>query len=89
MPEAPRAPKGRLNGVQTPEGGAVLGSPRCEVCGRPLGPRARRVTAPQRVCSARCRGIRWRQAKQQTQRSRDQEIRVLLETALKKLEGAP
>jgi hypothetical protein len=44
------------------------------------------VTTPQRVCSAKCRGIRWRRAQQQTQRTRDDEIRVLLETALKKLE---
>ena len=67
----------------------MLGSPGCEVCGRPLGARARQVTKPQRACSAKCRGIRWRRAKRQTQRTRDDEIRALLETALKKLEGAP
>jgi hypothetical protein len=68
----------------------VLVSPRCEVCGGPLGPRARQVTTRQRVCSASCQAKRWRQAKQQTEQNRDHEIRVLLETALKKLdEGAP
>jgi len=88
MPEAPQGPEARLDGVQTPEAVAVLGSPRCEVCGRPLGPRAQRVTTPQRVCSAKCRATRWRRAKQQTQWTRDEEIRALLKTALKKLDEA-
>lgn len=39
----------------------MLGSPRCEVCGEPLGPRAERAKAPRVTCSAKCRGIRWRQ----------------------------
>jgi len=38
----------------------VLGSPRCEVCAKPLGPRAAAQKNPQVTCSASCRGKRWR-----------------------------
>ena len=76
-------PGSRLGSVRT-ETPAPLVRSRCPVC------RERWLAGRQTVCSARCRAKWWRRAKQQTERSRDHEIRVLLETALKKLEeGAP
>jgi len=40
----------------------MLGSPRCEVCGKDLGPRAADPDAKVRqvTCSAKCRSLRWR-----------------------------
>lgn len=46
--------------VQTPQAASVLGSPRCAVCGKPLGARAAAQKNPQVTCSGTCRGKRWR-----------------------------
>jgi hypothetical protein len=43
-------------------------------------PRGRTVT-----CSDRCRAIRWRRQRQSATEIRDQELRALLEAALRKL----
>jgi hypothetical protein len=80
MPEPLRAPESGPEGVRTEDHAPLVGS-RCPVC------RERELRGRQTVCSARCRAKRWRQAKHQIQRSRDNEIRSLLETALKKLDG--
>ena len=48
-------------GVQTPQGAPVLGSPRCEICGKALDQPVRAQDRHQATCSSRCRGIRWRQ----------------------------
>jgi hypothetical protein len=83
MPEARRTPGSRLGSVRTETPAPLVGS-RCPVC------RERWLRGRQTVCSAKCRAKRWRQAKHQIRRTRDAEIRVLLATALKKLEeGAP
>jgi hypothetical protein len=73
----------RQEGVRTATPPSLVGSP-CPVSQeRPLRRR-------QTVCSGSCRAKRWR-ARQVDQRrasvSRDEEIRALLETALKKLGG--
>jgi predicted nucleic acid-binding Zn ribbon protein len=65
---------------------AVIGSPEpvCAICGGSLDPRKRAA------CSAKCRAALSRRRRKDAQRNRDEDIRALLETALKKLEeGAP
>jgi hypothetical protein len=51
--------------------GAVVGSPRCEVCDTPLGGRQKFA------CSDACRAIRWRLRQQSSRQHRDEELRVL------------
>jgi predicted nucleic acid-binding Zn ribbon protein len=65
------------------ERSAVVASPEpvCTVCGGPRGPRKRET------CSDKCRAGLSRQRRKDAQRSRDDKIRTLLETALKKLDG--
>ena len=66
--------------VRTP----VVGSRRrCPVC------QAVDLTGRQTVCSARCRRARSRQRERAARDVRDREIRVLLETAFKRLEEGP
>ena len=66
--------------VRTP----VVGSGRpCPVC------QAVDLTGRQTVCSARCRRERSRRREQAAREARDQEIRVLRETALRKLQEGP
>jgi hypothetical protein len=81
MPAPSPAPPGRPQGVRTPTPPSLLGS-RCPVC------KERLLLGRQTVCSGRCRAKCWR-ARQVDQRrasaSRDEEIRALLETALKKV----
>ena len=61
-------------------GGSGIG---CPACGKPLEGR-------QTACSGKCRAALSRRRREEAQRTRDEEVRVLLETALKKLnEGAP
>ena len=67
--------------VRTP----VVGSRRrCPVC------QQADLTGRQTVCSASCRGERSRQRETAARQTQDREIRILLETALRKLqEGGP
>lgn len=86
MPEPSTGPPARLEGVGKRQDDSMLGSPVCRACGATI-PRPRRG---QRACSPRCRWRLWRgrQAEQcRATTSRDEEIRALLETALKKLGG--
>ena len=64
-----------------PERSDVLGSPEsiCVVCGGPRDARKREA------CSDKCRAALSRRRRKDARRSRDEEIRALLETALKKL----
>jgi predicted nucleic acid-binding Zn ribbon protein len=69
-----------------PERSAVVGSsqPVCAVCGGPRDPRKREA------CSDKCRAELSRRRRRDALRIRDDGIRALLATALKKLEeGAP
>ncbi len=62
----------------------VVGSRRCPVCDRVA------LQSRQTVCSAACRRRRSRDRQLTALRARDDEVRALLATALKKLEeGAP
>jgi len=80
MSEANPEPKVPPESVRTP----VVGSPRrCPVC------QAVDLRGRQTVCSARCRRARTRQRETAARQARDQEIRVLLETALRKLQEGP
>jgi hypothetical protein len=104
MPRDQYAPIVSPVGVQTPRAGAVLGSPRCEVCQTPLGPRAHTEDPKhqQVVCSSKCRAERWRRqraaarrqeeedlrAREGARQARDQEIRALLLTAQASIEAA-
>ena len=65
----------------SPERSAPVGSPQpiCVVCGGPRDPRKREA------CSDQCRAALSRQRREDTQRTRDEEVRALLETGLKKL----
>ena len=84
MSEAPEAAGGRFQGVGKRQDDSVLGSPVCRACGRAI-PQPR---PGQRACSPRCRWRLWRARQTDSRRvtsSRDQELRALLETALKKL----
>ena len=68
------------------ERSGVIGSsaPVCAVCGGPRSPRKRET------CSDRCRAELSRRRRKDVQRIWDEEIRTLLEVALKKLEeGTP
>ena len=76
---APR-PKAPQESVRTPPSSSVVGSRPCPVC-RPV-----ELTGRQTVCSAQCRRARTRQRRQAAREARDQEIRVLSEMALRKLE---
>ena len=76
MSAATPEPKVPPESVRTP----VVGSPRrCLVC------QAVDLTGRQTVCSAACRGARTRQRETAARQARDREIRVLLETARRKL----
>lgn len=71
-------PKVPSESVRTP----VVGSGRrCPVC------QEVDLTDRQTVCSAGCRRERTRQREQAATEARDREIRVLLEAALRKLQG--
>ena len=72
----------RLKVPSEPERSAVVAShePVCEVCQKPR-PARRRAT-----CSDRCRTELNRRRRRDALRTRDDEIRVLLVTALRKLE---
>jgi hypothetical protein len=59
----------------------VVGS-RCPIC------QARSLQGRQTVCSAACRRTRSRQRQAAAREARDQEVRALLEAALRKLEGS-
>ena len=65
-----------------PERSAVVASPQpvCAACGGPRDPRKREA------CSDKCRTELSRRRRQDALRARDDEIRALLTTALKKLE---
>jgi predicted nucleic acid-binding Zn ribbon protein len=60
----------------------VVASPRaiCEACGAPMAERKGK-----RACSAKCRAALSRRRSDEARRARDQEIRALLETALRML----
>ena len=60
MPQPDRTPEIPPGGVQTPQGASVLGSPRCEICGKALEQPVLSQARIQVTCSSRCRGIRWR-----------------------------
>ena len=78
MSEANAPPEVPPESVRTP----VVGSPRrCPVC------QAVDLTGRQTLCSARCRRERSRRREQAAREARDREIRALLETALKRLQG--
>jgi hypothetical protein len=80
MPEPTTGAPARLEGVRTATPPSLVGS-RCPVC------QERLLRGLQTVCSGSCRAKRW-QARQGDQRrtaaSRDEQIRALLETALRK-----
>ncbi len=79
-------PSPTAEGRSESERSGVVGSPEpvCAACGGPRGPRKREA------CSDRCRAELSRRRRRDALRTRDDEIRALLETALKKLEeGAP
>jgi hypothetical protein len=77
MSQADPEPKVPPETVRTP----VVGSGRrCPVCGET------ELSGRQTACSAACRRERTRQREQAARQARDQEIRALLETALKKLQ---
>ena len=81
MPAPTTAPEPGSGGIRTDEPLSLIGS-RCPVC------QERPIRGRQTVCSGSCRAKRWRARKVEHLRasaSRDEEIRVLLETALKKL----
>ena len=81
MSEAQHVRKVSSEAVRTP----VVGSSRpCRGCGINLGPDRKGV-----YCSARCRARDHRRRREVTLRTRDQEIRTLLEAALRKLGGLP
>jgi predicted nucleic acid-binding Zn ribbon protein len=65
------------------ERSAVVASPGplCTVCGGPRGPRKREA------CSDKCRAALSRRLRERAFATRDQEIRDLLEAALRKLPG--
>jgi hypothetical protein len=65
--------------VRTP----VVASARCPVCGRV------ELRGRQTACSAACRRERSRRREVDARRARDHEVRLLLETALRKLEEGP
>jgi predicted nucleic acid-binding Zn ribbon protein len=74
-------PEGSPESVRTPVVGSGRGCPVCQ---------AADLTGRQTVCSASCRWERTRQRETAARQARDREIRVLLETALRKLEdGRP
>ncbi len=81
MSQADPEPKVPPESVRTP----VVGSGRrCPVCGET------KLRGRQTTCSASCRRARTRQREKAARQARDREIRVLLETALRKLqEGVP
>ena len=70
------------NRPRPPERSAVVASPQpvCAVCGGPRHPRKREA------CSDKCRAELSRRRRGDALRARDDEIRALLATALKKLE---
>ena len=76
------APQVPAESVRTQSEPAVIGSPeapdRCQVCGHAMAPRRGKA-----VCGPACR----REA--DARRARDHEVRMLLETAPKKLEEGP
>ena len=69
--------------VRTLSSSPVVGSRRCPVCGK------EELRGRQTVCSASCRRERTRQRERAARKARDREIRLLLETALKKLQEGP
>jgi predicted nucleic acid-binding Zn ribbon protein len=69
--------------VRTLSSSPMVGSRRCPVC------QEADLTGRQTVCSARCRRERTRQRESAARQARDQEIRALLETALRKLQEGP
>ena len=82
MSEVPPESKVPAETVRTP----VVGSRRrCPVCQKVD------LTGRQTACSAACRRERTRQRETAVRQARDREIRMLLETALKKLQekGVP
>ncbi len=77
------APKVSPAAVRTPLSSPVVGSRLCPVCQKTPLPGAKTV------CSAACRRERSRRREVDARRARDQEVRMLLETALRKLEEGP
>jgi predicted nucleic acid-binding Zn ribbon protein len=73
-------PQPGSGGVRTPSVGLVVGSRPCPICG------TRELEGKQTVCSGKCRAERSRRRREEVLRTRDDEIRTLLATALKKLE---
>ena len=57
----------------------MIGSRQCPIC------RKQELQGQQTACSAACRGERSRQREAEARRARDQEIRTLLEEALRRL----
>jgi len=60
----------------------MVGAARCPVCQKAS------LQGRQTVCSAACRRTRSRQREAEALRARDQEVRALLEAALRKLGGS-
>ena len=81
MPDPTTAPPAYPEGVRTVTSPSLVGSP-CPVC------HERSIRGRQTVCSGRCRARRWRLGKAALTGGRDQEIRELLESALRLL-GRP
>ncbi len=89
MESPPRTPGTGLDGVATADLGRLHSPAVCGHCGREI-PRPR---VGQKACSSRCRWALRKAGRQETarrQRARDEEVRALLEAALRKLEeGSP
>lgn len=73
MSSADSAPQPGSGGVRTPSVGVVVGSRPCPVCG------TRELEGKQTVCSGKCRVERSRRRREDALRTRDDEIRALLE----------
>ena len=84
MPELDSAPAVLSEGVRTRPEKPVVGSPEarviCLVCGNAMLPQKGKA-----VCGAACRRERSRRREADARQARDHEVRMLLETALRKL----
>jgi hypothetical protein len=82
------APQVPAESVRTHPKPPMIGSPeapdRCQICGRAMRPRKGKA-----VCGAACRRERSRRREADARRARDHEVRMLLETALRKLAEGP
>jgi hypothetical protein len=86
MPRPNPTPEVPPEGVRTQPEPPIIGSSeapdRCQMCGRAMRPRQGKA-----VCGPACRRERSRRREVDARRARDHEVRMLLETALRKLEG--